>query len=302
MIKKTYSLYQVNAFTDQVFSGNPAGVVPDADGLNATQMQAIARELNNSETVFLLPPDAPDHDIRVRSFTPTVEVPYSGHATIAAHHVLAMVKQLPQKILLQKTLSGIFPVEVYPHKNDYSIMIIHEQVSFHRILQGTYKRMLMTALGVHPNDLIPNCPIQIVSTGYPKVLIPLHSRDRLRKLQPDLHALRDLSSRIQCDGFYVFTLDAENPDVLTHGRMFAPAIGISEDPVTGNAMGPLGAYLVHYRLVSHNGYQLSFIAQQGDEMQRIGMARIIVDIRKEIAVQVSIVGQAVIVFKTEVAL
>jgi PhzF family phenazine biosynthesis protein len=102
-----YRLYQVDAFTTERFQGNPAGVVPNADGLTAAEMQVIARELNNSETAFIHPPDAPDHDVLVRFFTPTTEVPSCGHATIAAHYVRAVENALPSCTVVQKIGAGI---------------------------------------------------------------------------------------------------------------------------------------------------------------------------------------------------
>ena len=87
---RRYRVYQVDSFTTEKFRGNPAGVVPDADGLSEPEMQVIARELGNPETAFVLSPDGTDHDVRVRFFTPTTEVPSCGHATIAAHYVRAV--------------------------------------------------------------------------------------------------------------------------------------------------------------------------------------------------------------------
>src|SRR5215472_15025423 len=114
---KTLDIYQVDAFTTRKLQGNPAGVVPDADGLSDAAMQAIARELNNSETAFLLSPTAPDHDVWIRFFTPTTEVPVCGHATIAAHYVRANIKRLPRTIVRHRVGTGIFPIEVVP-END----------------------------------------------------------------------------------------------------------------------------------------------------------------------------------------
>lgn len=94
---KKYTVYQVDAFTRERFKGNPAGVVTKAEGLTDAQMQAIARELNNSETAFIFPPDGPDHEVRIRYFTPTMEVPTCGHATISAHYVRAVEKSCPHR-------------------------------------------------------------------------------------------------------------------------------------------------------------------------------------------------------------
>ncbi len=107
-----YRVYQVDAFTTRRFTGNPAGVIPNAHSLSDTDMQAIARELNNSETAFIFRLDARDHDVRVRFFTPTSEVPSCGPATTAAHYVRALEEKLPASTLVQKIGAGTLPLDV----------------------------------------------------------------------------------------------------------------------------------------------------------------------------------------------
>ena len=105
---KKYRVYQVDSFTREKFSGNPAGVVYHADGLTKRQMQQLARELNNSETAFIFTGKKPDYDVEVRYFTPTTEVPICGHATIAAHYVRAIEEKLSTSCWVQKTKAGIY--------------------------------------------------------------------------------------------------------------------------------------------------------------------------------------------------
>jgi len=125
-----YRLYQVDAFTTEKFAGNPAGVVPNADGLTDHQMQAIARELNNSETAFICEPLGTNHDVRVRFFTPTTEVPSCGHATIAAHYVRAIENALPTCTVIQKIGAGILPVEVIRKDTTYQIVMTQAEPAF----------------------------------------------------------------------------------------------------------------------------------------------------------------------------
>ena len=120
---KKYRIYQVDAFTRSRFHGNPAGVVPDADGLTDEQMQRIARELNNSETAFIFSPQSAEHDAVVRFFTPTTEVPLCGHATIAAHYVRAIEGTAVSGRVLQKTKAGILPVDIVKEDDDFSIIM-----------------------------------------------------------------------------------------------------------------------------------------------------------------------------------
>jgi PhzF family phenazine biosynthesis protein len=249
---RTYRLYQVDSFSTEKFAGNPAGVIPNADGLTDIEMQKIARELNNSETAFVFSPDAGDHDVHVRFFTPNKEVPTCGHATIAAHYVRALEKGLGTTRVLQKTGAGILPVDIIRDQDDYRIIMTQAKIEFGAMIDGENRKILLSALTITEEDLL-NCPIQIVSTGHSKVMIGIRDSKILNGIKPDHSSLAKLSGVIGCNGYYVFTLDSMESGVLVKGRMFAPAIGIYEDPVTGNANGPLGAYLVHYKIVPNNG-------------------------------------------------
>lgn len=299
---KNYRVYQVDSFTKDLFRGNPAGVVSNADNLSATQMQEIAREMNNSETAFILSPATADHEVWVRFFTPTTEVPICGHATIAAHYVRALELGLPSRRVLQKTGAGILPVEIIRGDGDYRIVMTQGAIEFDSPLPRRECNEIVAALGLCQSDLDEQCPIEIVSTGHSKVLIGIKEKTTLNQIQPNLANLSDISRRIRCNGFFVFTLLNNGSDVLSHGRMFAPAIGIAEDPVTGNANGPLGAYLVHHHLVSHDGRRFSFRGQQGEAIGRLGTVEVTVDIEEGSPRTVHVGGHAVIVFKSELVL
>jgi len=294
-VTRTYRVFQVDAFTREPFAGNPAGVVLEADGLSERQMQLIARELNNSETAFIhRAPPGEDCDVHVRFFTPTREVPICGHATIATHYVLAKTTNSSSRRMLQKTGAGILPVDVVRTGSDYEIVMTQGAIELGTRIEGTPRDLLLSALRLRESDLDVRCPIQIASTGHSKVMIGIRSRSTLDGLAPDLSILSDLSNSIGCNGYFVFTFDSDDPAILVHGRMFAPAIGIAEDPVTGNANGPLGAYLVHHRIVPHDNRLLRFVAHQGEAMGRPGAIEVRVAIRDHVPVQVQIVGNAVI--------
>lgn len=298
---RRYEVYQVDAFTTEPFTGNPAGVVPGADGLTDTEMQAIARELNNSETAFILGSDGPDHDVRVRFFTPTIEVPSCGHATIAAHYVRAVEEALPSCTVVQKIGAGILPVAVERRGSDYRIEMTQGTVELDEPFSGRRRDEIVEALGLRPEELDPRCPVQVVSTGHSKVLVGLRSPDRLHALVPDLAGLSRISREIGCNGYFTFAL-TPGDDVLAHGRMFAPAIGIAEDPVTGNANGPLGAYLVEHGLATPEGGVLSFRARQGEAIGRPGIVEVTVETEGGRPRTVRVAGRAVIVFRSELKL
>lgn len=173
------------------------------------------------------------------------------------------------------------------------------QITFQSIEQK-YQQEIIASLGVAESDRDEKCPIEIVSTGHSKVMIGIKSKKLLNSLKPDLAALTNLSKKIGCGGYYVFTFDSDDAEILTHGRMFAPVIGISEDTVTGNASGCLGVYLVRHNLVQNTGSEFFFKAQQGEVIGRVGVVgvRVFVEGGKPRLVQIE--GRAVIVFKAEI--
>ena len=296
---RKYRVFQVDAFTKVPFKGNPAGVVPEADGLTDEKMQKIARELNNSETSFLFTPDDNTCNGIIRYFTPSKEVPTCGHATIAAMYVNAVENDLDTSVFKYKTKIGILPFEVIKTKNDYKIWMTQGKIVFEDPFNHELKSRIVTALKLKTDDLVNRCPVQIVSTGHSKVLIGIKSRKTLNELQPNFYQLAEISKEINCNGYFVFTFDSDTNDILTYGRMFAPAIGINEDPVTGNANGPLGAYIAKHNLVLFNGNEFQFKGRQGETMKRLGEIEVKVKIENGEPSLVKIGGEAVIVFETE---
>jgi PhzF family phenazine biosynthesis protein len=176
------------------------------------------------------------------------------------------------------------------------------KIEFGDIITGDNKSILLSAIGITQTDLLENCPIQIVSTGHSKVMIGVRNAEVLNSLNPDMTSLSNLSEVIHCNGYFVFTFDTGSTELLTNGRMFAPAIGIYEDPVTGNANGPLGAYLVHHRLVKHDGALFSFYAKQGEAIGRKGTVEVNEEIDNNEPVKVKVAGRAVVVFQSKLVL
>lgn len=298
---KEVIVYQIDAFTKSCFKGNPAGVVINADGLTDSQMQMIAREMNNSETAFLLSAEDSSHDGIIRYFTPTVEVPTCGHATIAAMYAKATEESLQSCRLNYKTQIGILPFEIIKSNDDYKITMTQGAFSIEDSLDAETQTDIVAALGLKQADLNPDCPIQIASTGHSKVLVGIRENAVLHALNPDLFALKNLSQQIACNGFYVFTFNPTE-EILVHGRMFAPAIGIAEDPVTGNANGPLGGYLVYHQLVETNRENFKFTASQGEKMGRQGHIEVKVSIKENLPDVIQVCGEAVVVFRTSISI
>jgi len=297
---KKLIIYQIDSFTKEKFKGNPAGVVINADGLGDEHMQLIARELNNSETAFLISPDNNDCDGVIRYFTPKTEVPTCGHATIAAMYAKAVEESLNPCILRMRTRIGVLPFEIIKEKNDYQVIMTQGKFELSPAFDEISTKKLIEALGLEKSDLDEKCPIQIASTGHSKVMIGIKSRAKLNSLTPNYNNLIDLSKHIKCNGYFIFTFDSDDKDILTYGRMFAPSIGINEDPVTGNANGPLGGYLIQNKIIDHNGACFEFNGRQGETINRLGVVNVRVKIEHGYPSLIQIKGDAVVIFRTEI--
>lgn len=296
------TLYQVDSFTNHLFSGNPAGVVLNAEDLDDGLMQKIARELNNSETAFIINRSGPEYDIEVRFFTPTREVPICGHATIAAHYVYAIVHGIESGRIIQKTMAGNLPVEIQKSEDGLKVTMTQGKVEFGMRIEGEEKQEILKGLGLSADALDESMPIQIVSTGHSKVLIPVRTPGLLQGITLNNDILSRLSSRIGCNGYFPFTLNPGDNGILAEGRMFAPAIGIQEDPVTGNANGPLGAYLTFYGQLAKSSRGTTFRITQGASVNRKGYMDVTVFCSDDYPDKIKISGNSRIVFQTEINL
>ena len=273
-MSKTIDIHLVDAFTKTIDAGNRAGVVFDADNLTTEQMQEIAAFANVSETAFIIGScDPSTHDVQVRYFTPTVEVPLCGHATIAAHYLRAVKNGVQDAHIMSKTGAGILPVDIKKDGEDIKVFMTQGKPQLEGILTDEQQHTLKTALGLNNDDLIEALPLQISSTGHSKVMIPVKSQDILNNISPDLDQLEQLSHEVGSDGFYVFTVEDEQHPYKTHGRMFAPAIGIAEDPVTGNANGPAGLYLASHGVLNFDESH-TYKAIQGEFIGKSGVVEV----------------------------
>jgi phenazine biosynthesis protein PhzF family len=297
---KHLTVYQIDSFTKEKFKGNPAGVVINADGLTESQMLNIARELNNSETAFLFLPDDSSCDGQIRYFTPTKEVPTCGHATIAAMYAKALEENLDSCVLQYKTQIGILPFEIIRSNGDYQVIMTQGTFELSSTLNAQITENIVAALELTNEDIDRRCPVQIASTGHSKVMIGIKSRETLNRLTPNFNELTALSKVINCNGYFVFTFDSDNENVLTHGRMFAPAIGINEDPVTGNANGPLGGYLIANKLTKTDNSVFEFNGMQGEQIGRPGIIAVKVTTANDTNFSIQIKGDATVAFKTTI--
>jgi trans-2,3-dihydro-3-hydroxyanthranilate isomerase len=283
----------VDAFTDRPLHGNPAGVVTDADGLDEATMRAIARELNLSETAFVTASD--EADFRVRFFTPTTEVPLAGHPTIAAMHALVeegRVRLTGRRTRITQELQvGVLPVDLDADADGRleRVWMTQKPPEF---LRAYDPAPYAEALGIPIAGIEPDFPLQTVSTGTPQLMFPVRSLHVLERLQPDQRALLELTRAGDYFSIHVFTPEGGySPEARAHARHFAPAAGVSEDPVTGSASGAMGAYLVRYGIVPPG----RFMVEQGHIIGRAGAVYIEVDQEGEAITAVRVGGQAVTV-------
>jgi PhzF family phenazine biosynthesis protein len=300
-MSRKLQVHQVDAFTRSRFTGNPAGVVLAADSLQDAEMLAIARELNNADTAFILAPDGPDHDLRARFFTPRTEAGFVGHATVAAHYVLSRSNGGHGRVR-QKSRAGIVEVETRGSGDDRRIAIRQPAPSLGRELNDRERLAVLDSLALATDDLDIRCPLRVVGSGSTRLLIGVRSSDALKQLKPDPARLTTLSAQLGAAGYFVFTLAPQAPDCLTESRMFCPALGIPEDPVSGNAHGLLGAYLAKCGLLAPREGRARFAGAQGHHVNRPGRVEIELEFRGDAVEAVWIVGQAISIFETVVEL
>ncbi|NBX41700.1 MAG: PhzF family phenazine biosynthesis isomerase, partial [Gammaproteobacteria bacterium] len=188
---RTVQVFQVDAFTRQLFTGNPAGVVLGAEVLSDEEMLAIARELNNGDTAFVLPPDGEDHDVRVRFFTPRTESGFVGHATVATQYVLSRAAS-GRSVRRQKQKAGIVDVEIRGTGEDRRIAIRQSTPPIGRELNERERLAVLDALALSSSDLDPRCPIGIVGGAGNRLLIGVRAPQQLRQMKPDMNRLNTL--------------------------------------------------------------------------------------------------------------
>jgi PhzF family phenazine biosynthesis protein len=294
-------VHQVDAFTRTPFTGNPAGVVLNADSLSDAEMLAIARELNNADTAFVLERDGQDHDVRTRFFTPRMEAGFVGHATVATHFVLSRRKDAPER-LRQRSKAGIVDIEIRGSGEDRRIAIRQPRPPVGRELNNREHLAVLDALALATDDLDTRCPMRIVGTGSPRLMIGVRGQEQLKHLKPDTTRLTTLSAQLGAPGYFVFTPASQDAAYLTESRMFCPALGINEDPVSGNAHGLLGVYLAEHKLIKLDRERVAFSGIQGHFLHRPGRVDVELEVRDGAIEAVWIIGQAVSIFETEIAL
>jgi trans-2,3-dihydro-3-hydroxyanthranilate isomerase len=275
-----YRFLTADVFTDRPFGGNPLAVFPDARGLATEQMQQTARELNLSETVFVLPPGDPGHTRKLRIFTPEAELPFAGHPTVGTAYVLASIGEIPlagpeTRIVFEE---GVGPVPVTIQAEGGKPVFC--QLSAAKMPEfgpsPSSRADLAEMLGLAPEDILDGADsIQAVSCGVPFLFIPLRDRRAVGRARLRTDRWEALVRGTWAQEVYVFARDPELAGSDLRSRMFAPRMGIAEDPATGGAAAPLGGYLAS-RAPERDG-TLSWVIEQGFEMGRPSLLHLEVD-------------------------
>lgn len=301
MPTRKIKVFQIDVFTQQLFAGNPAGVVLGAEVLSEAEMQSLARELNNSDSAFVLPANGSDHDVHLRFFTPTREVSFVGHATVAAHVARLAAGLGKTGRLRQKARSGIFEVEIAGTAAVPTVTVAIPVPSFNPPIDAATRSKLLDIFGLDSAALDPKCPLLVTKRSSTRLMVGLRSADALATMQPDLDELKRLTPHIGADGYFVFVRDAHGPGT-TESRLFSPVLGIPEDPVSGNAHGMLGAYLVANKLLPLKDGRARFRGYQGRAMARPGEVEVEVQTEGGVPSRILMSGTARVVFTTEITL
>lgn len=299
--KNWLQFYQVDVFTSDPFGGNPLAVFPSGGELSEREFQQIAREMNLSETVFVLPPTDPKAAAKVRIFTPFHEIPFAGHPVLGTFYVLGILKRLdlqePVTKVLYECNLGLYGLELIVLKNQIEQVVMSQPPpQFIEVLQQleiVYE--IAKALGIHKSLIADTlCPVEVVSTGLPVLIVPIRTLTAVKSIEVNRSAVLEICDRVGANGIMVFTTMTVEENASVHTRMFADPIGIPEDPATGSASGALGAYLVKNGVVEV-GPTTEVVMEQGYEIDR--PSRILVQIFSDddVIKEIKVGGQVVMV-------
>jgi trans-2,3-dihydro-3-hydroxyanthranilate isomerase len=262
----TIKFQLIDVFTSEPFGGNPLAIFDNADDLSAEQMLKIAKELNLSETVFLNKTST-EADVKMRIFTPGLELPTAGHPTIGTAYYLLKEKGINpikrNELLLEQNIGNI---TVQYEKNGKKVSKILMEQPLPRFEQ-TFKdkKLVASLLSIEEDDIEDDFPCRIVNCGNPFLIVPVKTLASVQKLKLNNELFNEILDEIFITGVMAFTMETQNSEHLTHSRMFAPHIGVAEDPATGSAHGPLACYLHNYNMADLS--ELS-IGEQGYELAR----------------------------------
>jgi PhzF family phenazine biosynthesis protein len=288
-------IFQVDAFTSERFGGNPATVVLDADGQSDALMASIAREYSHAEVAFVSAATAPDHDLRVRFFNARKEAPFVGHATLAAHAVLLALGRRGSGPLRQASGTGIIEVQAVVGGGDPLFEFRQTVAELDDPLPLKSTLRVAEALKLPATSLDEMMPARIARKGSSRLLVPVGDARALESLAPNFGTLLDLGRELGAEGFFVFAVNrtSATKGMTTESRMFCPALGINEDPASGNAHAMLASYLVDMGQIGM--HQNGFLGLQGRHMRRPAQIHVRLERERSALIAAHIGGHAVLV-------
>jgi trans-2,3-dihydro-3-hydroxyanthranilate isomerase len=296
----------LDVFTDRALEGNQLAVFPQPGSIAPETMQAITREMNFSECTFIFPPQSGDN-VRMRIFTPGEELPMAGHPTIGSTFALAIegTIQPGQREFVFELGVGPTPVSLIWHEGTLSFAWMTQRLpSFGGTIAD--RTAFASAVGLGGSDAVAGLPIQMVSCGVPFLFVPLVTREAVDRATVDRRAVARCCRDAGLDelGLFFFTTDGEaypGAGQTVYSRMLAPGFGITEDPATGGASGPLGCYLFRHGLVTSASAQ-NIVSLQGVAMLRPSRIHIAIDTSGEAITRVRVGGQSVLVGRGELTI
>ena len=294
----SYEFVTVDVFTDRRFGGNPLAVFPAASGLSDADMQALAREFNYSETTFVLPPERPEHTARVRIFTPAGELSFAGHPNVGTGYVLARRHVGGDRLTFEER-AGL--VEVRLQRGPAAEISGAEIAAPQPLSTGAEvdADLVARAAGLMPTDVRRDThPPLVAGVGTPFVFAELAGLDALSRARPSAEAFAAAAARHGDPGIdfslHLYVRDPAQPRYL-RARMFAPLIGVPEDPATGSANAALAALLLH--VAPGAPAELQFNIEQGEEMGRPSLLRAVARRAPGGAVHATVAGNCVPVLR-----
>lgn len=291
-------MFQIDVFTDTPFGGNPAAVILTPSSLEESDMQKIAQEMNVRETVFVMNSTVADH--RFRYMTPSGEIDFSGHATIAAFHALidkGLVELHQDETMVSfETIAGVLSADIVKNETSrmHEVQITHQKPRF---LDTYDPNEFNEALGITLADIDRLSPMQTVTTGIPLLVVPLSTMKALERVDCDWNRLIELQNGSDFTSICVFSKQTLDETSDARVRHFAPSLGVNEDPVSGAAAACVASYLIRYGIMDVNIPVTSIVVEQGHLAGRPGRAYVEVTGDKDNIELVKVSGTGVVMMK-----
>lgn len=295
----------VDVFSISPFSGNAAGVVTNASSLNDEEMQNIARELNISNTSFLLKPQK-DGDLKIRYFCPESEINMCGHATIGSifawgeNHLKDKSKN-PKSTIKIETKVGTLDVNIRCKKgNIEEVGVTLPNPEFYAA--GINRKRLFDALNINESMTIEEYPVEIVNSGLSFIEVGIKDQKSLLNIKPQFRELQRITEEMNIDSVQIFTLDTFDDSSTVLSRTFFPRYGVNEDPVCGTGNAAVASYLIHNGIIGDTEEKIRIIGEQGHSVSRPGKVYVDVECKHDKINNLIISGSAALVFEGHVFL